>query len=251
MKARAAGFTIVELLVAMAVMTTVCGALVSLMAAWHAIARTQPETADQQQRARIAVRALSADLARAGAGVDRGPAAGSLSRFFPPIEPGAADAVTIWTVSSRAAQTSLSLPLLRGETAAAIDDGAGFVSGSTAIVYDAAGCRDVVRVEDAIGTTILLRAGTRACDYARGATFAQGDARTYRVDRSARRLLRRDEATGVSVPVIDGVTGMSIEYLDAGRRARITLMVSAAGAARSIPDLSVTFDVMMPNLWLS
>jgi type II secretory pathway pseudopilin PulG len=249
--ARSGGFTILELLIAAAVMTILCGAFVSLIAAWQSIARVQPDVAELQQRARIAVAALSSDIARAGAGVDRGPLAGPLSRHFAAIEPGADGAITIWYVSSRAAQTALTVPLLRGETAAGVAEGAGFARDSTAIVFDADGCHDAVRVEDVAGPTILLRAASRRCDYARGAAFAQAEVRTYRVDRAERQLLRRDEATGLSVPVVDGIASMSVEYLDGGRRARIVLTVSSAADRPAVEALSVAFDVVAPNLWLS
>jgi hypothetical protein len=183
--------------------------------------------------------------------VDRGPLAGPLARHFPAIEPGPDGAITIWYVSSRFAQTALAAPLPRGETAATVDDAAGFAPGSTAIVFDADGCHDAVRVEDAAAATILLRAGSRRCDYARGAAFAQAEVRTYRVERPARRLVRRDEATGLTVPVVDGIRSMSVEYLDGGRRARIVLRVTSAADPPAGPDLSVTFDVLAGNLWLS
>jgi hypothetical protein len=70
--------------------------------------------------------------------------------------------------------------------------------------------------------------------------------RTYRVDAPGRQLLRRDEATGGSIPVIDGVTSMRIEYLDSGRRLRLEMRLAA-----SLPqarDLVVTLDARPPNL---
>jgi len=77
------GFTLVELLIATAIMTTVSGAFVSLILSAQSIARTQPEAADQQQRARMAVQALAADVARAGGGLDRGANAGPLAASNP------------------------------------------------------------------------------------------------------------------------------------------------------------------------
>lgn len=251
MKRRHGGFTIVELLIAMAVLTALCGAFLPLMAAWQSIARVQPDAADRQQRARMAIQVLSTEISRAGAGVERGPLAGPLSRYFSPIEPGADGAITLWYVSSRGADSTLSVPLLRGETAAALDDASGFVGDSTAIVYDATGCRDVVRIEAVAGAAVVLRGGSRRCDYSIGAVFAQAEVRTYRVDRATRQLLRRDEATGLTVPVIDGIAAMTFESLDGGGRARIVLTVSSAADPPVVSDLPVVFEVLAPNLWLS
>ena len=54
------GFTLVEVLIATAIMTVVGCAFVSLIVSAQSIARLQPEAADQQQRARMAVQALAA-----------------------------------------------------------------------------------------------------------------------------------------------------------------------------------------------
>ena len=56
---RHGGFSLVEVLVAMAIGTAAAGALVSLVVAGQSIARLQPEAADLQQRARIATHVLA------------------------------------------------------------------------------------------------------------------------------------------------------------------------------------------------
>ena len=91
-----------------------------------------------------------------------------------------------------------------------------------------------------------MRAGSRACAYAAGAAIARG-VRTYRVDPASRQLLRRDEATGASLPVIDGVAAMNAELREDGTIVRVTLRM--AGAAVS-SELMISFDVPMPNVTL-
>lgn len=247
MTRRAAGFTLVEILIAMALMVTFSGALLSLIMAGQSMARAQPDAADVQQRARVALQTLSAELALAGAGLDRGPRAGPLAHYFPPVEPSPDGGVTIWYVSSRRAQTTLTGPLAPGATDALVETSA-FSPASTGIVFDSHGCRDVVRI-DAVGPTWLqVRAGSRGCAYAPGDAIAEGEVRTYRVDAATRQLLRRDEATGVSVPVLDNVAAMTIEYLDGGRRIRATLRLAPATPDPRVPDFEVSFDVWPPNL---
>ena len=80
------------------------------------------------------------------------------------------------------------------------------------------------------------------------AAVAQGEVRTYRVDPATRQLLRRDEATGATVPVLDNVTAMTVEYLDAGRLVRITLRLASATSDPLTPALDISFDVRPPNL---
>jgi prepilin-type N-terminal cleavage/methylation domain-containing protein len=251
------GFSLVELLIAMAVMATFSSALAALILAGESIARTQPEAADVQQRARVALQTLGAELALAGAGLDRGPQAGALAQYFPPVGPSGDGGITIWYVSGREAQTTLAATLARGATDAPIrnaarcpasDPGCAFTRASTAIVFDGLGCRDVLRIDAVTSTSLQVRAGSRACSYGQGAAIAQGEVRTYLVDAAARQLLRRDEATGFSAPVLDNVTAMRVEYLDGGRRVRVTLRVAAATTSSLVPDLELSCEVMPPNL---
>jgi prepilin-type N-terminal cleavage/methylation domain-containing protein len=245
------GFTLVELLVAMAVMATVGCAFVSLTVAGQSIARLQPEIADQQQRARMAVQALASDLARAGTGVERGVQAGPLGRYFRPVEPSADGGVTIWYVSGRDVEATLTAPLSAADVSVSVDTPSAFSPGSAAIVYDRSGCHDLVRVTAVTDTTIVIDAATRRCAYDSGAALAEVEVRTYRVDPAARQLQRRDETTGSTLPLLDNVAGMDLEYLDGARRLRIVVRVSSSVRRPDLPDLPVVFDVLAPNLWLS
>lgn len=259
MKGRAAGFSLVELLMAMAVMVTFSSALMALLLAGQRIARAQPEAADLQQRARVALQTLGAELGLAGAGLDRGPHAGALALSFPPIGPSGDGGITIWYVTGRAAQAVLAAPLAQTATDVLIltaggcpvtDPGCAFTTASTAIVFDGHGCHDALRIDAVMPALLQVRAGTRACAYAPGAAIAQGEVRTYRVDPATRQLLRRDEATGSSVPVLDNVTAMSVEYLDAGRLVRVTLRLAVADGGPAVPDLELSLDARPPNLQL-
>jgi prepilin-type N-terminal cleavage/methylation domain-containing protein len=255
---RDAGFSLIELLVAMAVMVSVSGALLSLIVAGQSIARAQPEAADLQQRARVALQTLGAELALAGAGLDRGPLAGALVHFFPPVVRSDEGGLTVWYVSSREAQGTLAAPLAAGATDVVLASagncpsgfaGCAFTPDTTAIVFDARGCRDVVRIVDVSAMSLQVKGMRRGCDYSVGAAIAEGEVRTYRVDPATRQLLRRDEATGATLPVLDNIAAMNVEVLGAGRRARVTLRVAAASASGPmVPDLAISYDVVPPNL---
>lgn len=251
-----AGFSLIELLIAVAVMVSVSGALVSLIVAGQSIARTQPDAADIQQRARVALRTLDAELALAGAGLDRGPLAGALVRFFPPIELSSDGGVTIWYVSSREAQGLLAAPLPSGATDVVLQPaancppaggGCAFTPDSTAIVFDARGCRDVLRVVDVSPAMLVVTGSIRGCDYAAGAAVAEGQVRTYRVDPATRQLVRRDEGTGISLPVLDNVAAMGVAMPD-GRHLHVTLRLSSSLASTPVADFAIAHEFTPPNL---
>ena len=106
----------------------------------------------------------------------------------------------------------------------------------------------MLRVDAVTATSLRVRAGSRGCAYVEGAAIAQAEVRTYRVDASTRQLLRRDEATGATVPVLDNVTAMTVAYLDGGSHLRVTLRLAAATASYLVPDVQLSCDVMPPNL---
>ena len=82
-----AGFTLVEMLVATAVMLAVTGAVFQIMNPSQGMFQTQPEVSDLQQRLRVGVDTLNKDLMMAGAGAYSGSQSGSLMGFFAPIQP--------------------------------------------------------------------------------------------------------------------------------------------------------------------
>lgn len=252
----ARGFTLIELLIAMAIVTSAAGALLSLVIAGQSIARLQPEAADLQQRARIAAQVLETELARAGAGLDAGSRAGPLTRRFPPVSASADGGLTIWYVSDPAAQALLAAPLDPDAVVAEIAvqpacagsaSTCGFSAGTTVLLFDDGGCHDLARVEAVAGALLTLRAATRGCAYLSGAAIAQGEVRTYRVDPASRQLLRRDEATGLSVPLVDSVSALTTEYLEGGRRIRMAVRFVPPAASRA-PDLVLTLDARPLNL---
>jgi len=242
------------LLLAMAIMTTTAGALLSLVVAGQSIARLQPEAADLQQRARVATHVLATELSRAGAGSDAGPLAGPLSARFSPVAASADGGLTIWYVSEGAAQGTLTAALPADAIAASIaldaacaGGSCGFAADTTALIFDNSGCHDLARIDAAApGGLVFAASPARSCSYAAGAAIAQGEVRTFRVDPASRQLLRRDEATGISVPVSDNVAAMAIDYPAPGR-IRVTLRFVPA-LLRQVPDLVVSLDARPPNL---
>jgi len=266
--------SLVETLVSMALTVSLTGAILSLVVAGHTIARTQPETSDLQQRARVALHTIGTALREAGAGLERGTLAGPLVRVFPPVTPSFDGGVTIWTITSADAQGTIETAAARGATTVALQDHSGCVSGEAACAFapDAAavaftpdGCRTGLQLSGVFGGTLQLAAPLADCALQPGSAIAEGAVRTFRVDPVARQLIRRDEITGSSAPLLDGVEAMTTTYygdsagteiitgvadadLKRVRRIRIELRFVASNPLLRIPDLTVAVDVAPRNL---
>ena len=81
------GFTLVEVLVACAILASAFMVLLRVIADGQRIARAQSEAADLRQRVRVAADMLQRDLLMAGAGTMHGATAGPLSNLIPAVLP--------------------------------------------------------------------------------------------------------------------------------------------------------------------
>jgi hypothetical protein len=258
----------------MALTVVLSGTVLSLVTAGQAFARTEPERIDLQQRARVGLQALGRDLRDAGAGVERGSLAGPLTGYFPAIAPSADGGITIWKTTSREAQGTAAMAVAPGATTIALQDSdgcpagagaCGFAPGTTALAFTRGGCRTAVRIASVSARALQLTAPLAGCTLDPGSAIAEGDVRTYRVDPLAQQLIRRDEATGSSAPLLDGVSSLSAVYLaDAAgtdlitgttdadfrrvKRVRVTLRFTAITPFLRLPDLDLVVDVAPRNL---
>lgn len=226
---REAGYSIVELVIASAIMITVSGAVLGLVRDGVAGAPVIEETTDLHQRGRVSTNALAAELRAAAAGTP----SGALSNYFASIEPrrlddppgsAAATSLTVRYVPAGGAHSRLVQPLEPGVPAAIIDaagcpaatTACGFVAGTRAVVFDDIGHADFL-VVDAIGPGILTvtdAAGGRTVTYPAGAEIAEAVQAAFFVD-PATRQLRRQEGTG-SLVVADNVVSLTFEYFGNG-----------------------------------
>lgn len=272
--------TFMELLVSMALTVTLGGTILSLLVGGNRMAQVQPEALDLQQRARIVLRSLGTDLRDAGAGVERDALSsttvaltGPLVRYFPPLVPSADGGITLWTLTNRDAQGRTAISVATGATTVALQDSdacpagegaCGFAAGTTAIAFTAGGCRTTLRIAAVSGDALQLAAPLAGCALDPGSPIAEGKVRTYRVDAAARQLIRRDEATGSSAPMLDGVAAMAVTYFADGagidlvsgttdadlmrvRRVRVAIRLVAPNPLLRIPDLNLAVDVVPRN----
>ena len=80
-------FSLLEMLIALALTVVLMGAAVPLVVANSGVSAAAPEMLDEQQRARLGMDELSRDLATAGAGLSVGALAGPLVSSFAPVTP--------------------------------------------------------------------------------------------------------------------------------------------------------------------
>jgi hypothetical protein len=232
------GYMLVELVIGAAITCAIATLLFRLAMAAQAAVAVQGNTADQQQRLRVAAERLRHDLAIAGAGPSRGEGRGPLIRVFPPVLPArlgllrpdpeltvATDRITIVYIPETRAQTSLLSGMAAASSPLAIDGNApgcqagtacDFVAGDRAVVYDpstAGGAHDFLTIAsvDAV-RGLLVPSAPLSRAYDGGARVAVVTIRSYYVDLSARRLMVYDGDRS-DVPLVDRVAEMEIGYL--------------------------------------
>jgi len=232
------GFSLLEVMVATAIMLTVTGAVFSILNPTGAIFQAQPEVVDMQQRLRIGVDTLTRDLIMAGAGAYSGTQSGTLSGFFAPIQPsrqgalaqyddgvGAykTNAITLFYVPSTSSQTTISssMPSTSAELKVNPESGCpnganlcGFTTGMQVLIYDDTGSYDtmtITQVQDAAAHLQHNQQGDLSKSYDANAKIVQVQQHVYFLDTTARQLMHYDGYQTVT-PVLDEVVGLTFEY---------------------------------------
>lgn len=235
------GFSLVELLVALAIALLVTSAVFAMLDPAGGAFQTQPEAADVQQRVRASTDAMSRDLFAAGTAPSTAlgsAASGQLAAAVFPMRLGrrspdaagtfADNRITVWHVSPTAAQTTLASPLASQSGAVTIASGAGcpsgdpscgFRAGMTAAIFGRSGAWDLFSVTSVQGSSLTLQHNLRDASivYPAGDTLiAEATTRTYfykddPVANSAQ-LMRYDGAAASDVPVVEHLAALRFEY---------------------------------------
>jgi len=233
-----AGFSLLEVLVATAIMLTVTGAIFTVLNPTGSMFQAQPEVVDMQQRLRIGVDTLTRDLIMAGAGAYSGSQSGSLAGFFAPIQPSRqgnlaayddgpgtfkGNAITIFYVPSTSSQTSISQAMpnasaeLKVNPESSCPNGAnlcGFTVGMSVLIYDDTGAYDtmtITQVQDQAAHLQHNQQGDLSKSYDVNAKVVQFQDHVYFLDTTTRQLMHYDGNQTV-VPVLDEVVGLNFEY---------------------------------------
>ena len=240
------GFSLVELVIALAITLSLTAALFSLVGPANGAFQTQPEAADVQQRLRAATDALSRDLLVAGSApyIAQGsaqimplPAAAVFPMRVGRVSPDALGTVNptriaVWSVSPAAPQARLASPLASASGVATFVPGAGcrsgapscgFQTGTIVVVLGGSGAWDVFSIAAVLGSTLTLQHNLRDAPLVHPAvesTIAEAAVRTYMFKDDPAvgfaRLVRYEAAGGSDVPVIDHVVDVQFQYLGEG-----------------------------------
>lgn len=241
-----AGFTLVEMLIAMAVMLLILAGVFQAFNPAQGSFRTQPEVADLQQRLRVGNERLYNGMVVAGAGIYSGQALGTLGQFFAPVlpylvgslhnDPAAGvyfrtDAITIFHVPTTASQCTIRdrMPQPSSEVKVNAEPGCpandplcGFEQGMRVIIFDATGSFDFFTITEVQSDALHLqhRPPINPSDFSKaydvGAVISQVNTDAY--------YWRQDPATNTfqlmhydlfqnDVPLIDDVVNLRFEYM--------------------------------------
>jgi hypothetical protein len=236
---RDAGFTVLEMLISVAILMTVTGVTFQLMNPTQGMYTAQPQVMDMQQRLRLGVDTLAKDLMMAGAGTYAGSNTGSLGNYFAPIVPyrtgnispdpaGSyfSDRLTLMYVPPTAAQTSIrdAMPSQSSEIKVNAqpgcpngDDLCGFHDGMMVLIFDATGAFETFQITQVQSSALHLQ--HRGQDFQKaydaGANISQVAAYTYWLkqdDVAKTYQLMRYDGYQSDLPIIDDVVGLNFEY---------------------------------------
>lgn len=224
-----AGFSLIEMVVAMAIVVGVTAAVFALIDPAHGVFRTVPEAIDVQQRLRVSADAISRDLIMAGAGGGTY-FAPVLPRRRGPLRPDGAgaffdDRISILYLPAAGPETRLRVATDGGDALYVTPQHGcpvsrplcGFEPNMLVVVFDETGTYDTFRVVavDNDAPALIRPATVLSKAYPVGAAVAQMISATY--------WLRPDPAAGTSelmkydgratdLPIADDVTALQFEY---------------------------------------
>ena len=223
---RESGYTLIELLVAVALMTLLTALTCVVLADAKATLDVASERAGLQQRGRVGLDGLVSTIGGAGTGADRGALAGPLVRWMPPIWSGRRDRVperaAVTTVRAVPSVPPATLALDAPSPAATLDFSraepcalpCGFHARMTVLVLDGLGSFDLYLITDTDGASAQVRRldGGTGSAYSRGAAVIPVETRTYYWN-AERRELRADDGDRNDFPVLDNVVDLVVDYL--------------------------------------
>jgi len=234
-----AGFTLIETLIAAAIMLVLLAVALDLLRAGEITFVTEPEAVDLQQRVRVVADSLARDLMMAGAGFSRGRFQGSLAGLIAPVvphrtglrspdAPGSffSDRLTVMYVPAAAPEASTGDPIASAATTIRIAPGpgcalsnqaCGFQAGTAVLVVDDGGRFNLFTVNAVAGNLVdlQLRDAALAAVFQAGSGIAAVAVESYSLRTNpAGQVFQLCEYDGYQSeePVSDDIVGLDLEY---------------------------------------
>lgn len=242
-----AGFSLVEMLVATAILLVVTAGVFSLLNPVHGSFQAQPEVADLQQRLRISADMVEKDLVMAGAGYYSGSMVGTLDKYFAPIlphrvgtitpdPPGSftanplcpttcASAITIMYVPATTAQTTIRTDMPNESAELKVDAQAGcpvgdalcgFKQGMRVLIFDPSGAYDIFTITQVQDEALHLqhRDDKFTTTYQAGSWITAITSHTYYLADNGTDTfqLRHYDGYQTDLPVADDVVDFRVEF---------------------------------------
>ena len=218
------GHTLIELLISAAVLLLLTALTCVVLVQAKESMEVSGERADVRQRARAGVESMVAAIRAAGAGSDRGPRAGPLIHWIPPLWAGRSDrtqpstAITTLRALPGIAPATLAIDAPAGNATLDFDRAGcilpcGLTDGMKVIVLDGRGDFDlfVLTETDGASATVRRLAGGTNASYGRGSAVMPVEVRTFYWQSGAREL-RSDDGDRGDFPAISNVVRVSFEY---------------------------------------
>jgi prepilin-type N-terminal cleavage/methylation domain-containing protein len=241
------GFTLIEMMVSMAIMTVIVAGVFSLLNPAHGTYQAQPEVSDMQQRLRVAADAIHKDLMMAGAGMYSGNMIGTLDAYFSPLLPHrvgtiasdpagtfranpqcpttCASAVTIMYVPTTTAQTTIRTDMPQPSSELKVNDQAGcpegdplcgFKEGMRVLIMNPSGAYDIFTVTNVQGDALHLqhRDDKFTTAYPAGSWITQIESHTYYLEDNGTDTFRLRHYDGykTDLPIVDNVVDFRVEF---------------------------------------
>lgn len=232
------GYSLIEVLVSMAIMMVVTGAIFQLVNPSQSTAQIQPEVQDMQQRMRVGVDTLFKNIVMAGAGPYQGATTGSLMGFFAPLLPrktgllspdparnAYTDRITMTFVPNSYSQTTIAndMPPTSQELkvdpspncpGGISDPNCGFKQGDQVIIFDTTGNFDTFTITEVQNSANHLqhRGQNWSHQYNTGAVITQVESHMFFRDTTTNQLMHYDGSDVPPQPVVDNVVGLQFDY---------------------------------------
>ena len=242
------GFTVIELLIALAIVMLLAGALAGVVAQARAVFDRVPAELDLQQRGRTAIDVIATALRSAGKNVAATNQPGARAILLPafalsdPDESGDAfSTLTVTTPAVNGAQGILAADQAGAFAAVTLAitqcpnvmDVCGFSAGTTAIITDGAGHHDLFAVASTVVAARTLTADRGFSQaYPAGSTVIEIDQHTFSLSAQADGSwsLIRETAAGAIQPIVDGVASLVFH----GSEQQVDITVTAQAATESL-----------------